>query len=198
MCRDGGCSGLPREAWRIRRAWPSTSSRIVCAMRTLSGTSSCSRAPRATTWRFSTTRRDRSGGAAVREVMDMTRVGIRAQRATFVRLAATAALVFITQVGVPQLGVAQFSAARQHAPIVYTLRAPQPATHVLQVEATVPTERRDSVDLMMAIWSPGYYRVEHYETRVRGFAARTADGTALRFTQPAPNRWRIFTAGRPS
>ena len=90
------------------------------------------------------------------------------------------------------------AAAQQLQSIVYTLRAPQPATHVLQVEATVPTERRDSVDLMMAIWSPGYYRIEHYETRVRGFAARAGDGTALRFTQPAANRWRVYTAGRPS
>ncbi|MHB1068755.1 MAG: M61 family metallopeptidase, partial [Gemmatimonadaceae bacterium] len=118
----------------------------------------------------------------------MTKVFFHAQGSRFVRVAAVAALAF----------VAQGSAAQQLTPIVYTLRAPQPASHVLQVEATVPTERRDSVDLMMAIWSPGYYRVEHYATRVRGFAARAADGTALRVTQPAPNRWRVFTAGRPS
>ena len=120
--------------------------------------------------------------------MDMSRAGIRAQRSTFVRVAVIASLALVAQV----------SAAQQLAPIVYTLRAPQPGTHVLRVEATVPTARRDSVDLMMAVWSPGYYRVEHYASRVRGFAARTADGTALRFTQPAPNRWRIYTSGRPS
>ena len=88
------------------------------------------------------------------------------------------------------------ASAQQLAPITYTVRAPQPATHVVLVEATVPTERRDSVDLMMAIWSPGYYRVEHYESRVRAFAAHSADGAQLRFIQPAPNRWRIYTAGR--
>lgn len=118
----------------------------------------------------------------------MTNVAFCAQRSHFVRVAASVALAFVAQV----------SAAQQLQPIAYTLRAPQPATHVLQVDATVPTERRDSVDLMMAIWSPGYYRVEHYETRVRGFAARAADGTALRVTQPTPNRWRVYTAGRPS
>jgi len=88
--------------------------------------------------------------------------------------------------------------AQRLAPLVYTVRSAQPATHVLQVQATVPTERRDSVDLMMAIWSPGYYRVEHYETRVSGFSARAADGTPLRVTQPAPNRWRVYSAKRPS
>lgn len=118
----------------------------------------------------------------------MSRAGIRAQRSTVAHFAAVAALALVAQV----------SAAQQLAPIVYTVRAPRPATHMLQVEAAVPTERRDSVDLMMAIWSPGYYRVEHYESRVSGFAARAADGTVLRFTQPAANRWRVYTAGRPS
>lgn len=82
------------------------------------------------------------------------------------------------------------------APIVYRVRAEQPATHLMQVEATVPTERRDSVDLMMAIWSPGYYRVEHYESRLRDVIAQTTDGAPLRMTQPAPNRWRIYTDRR--
>ena len=92
--------------------------------------------------------------------------------------------------------VPQLASAQRLAPIVYTVRSAQPATHVLQVEAIVPTERRDSVELMMAIWSPGYYRVEHYETRVRNFAAHASDGTALRVAQPAPNHWRIYTSGR--
>jgi predicted metalloprotease with PDZ domain len=79
--------------------------------------------------------------------------------------------------------------------IVYTVRAPQPATHVLQVEASVPTAGRDSVDMLMALWSPGYYRLEHYETRVREFAAHAAHGAPLRVMQPAPNRWRIYSTG---
>lgn len=86
-------------------------------------------------------------------------------------------------------------AQRQLAPIIYTVRSAQPSTHVAQVEASVPTDRRDSVDLMMAVWSPGYYRVEHYESRIRAFTARAADGSALRTMQPAPNRWRIYTGG---
>jgi predicted metalloprotease with PDZ domain len=86
--------------------------------------------------------------------------------------------------------------AKTLEPIVYTVRAPQPATHVAQVEASVPTAGRDSVEMMMAVWSPGYYRLEHYESRVRAFAAYAMDGTALRVMQPAPNRWRILTAGR--
>ena len=88
--------------------------------------------------------------------------------------------------------------AQRLAPIVYIVRAPQPATHQAQVEATVPTERRDSVELMMAVWTPGFYREERYATRLHDIAVRAPDGTSLRVTQPAPNRWRIFTGRRPA
>lgn len=83
-------------------------------------------------------------------------------------------------------------------PIVYTVNAPQPATHMVRVTATVPTARRDSIEMMMAVWSPGFYREERYASRLHDFTARLPDGTPLRVEQPAPNRWRIFTGGRPS
>ena len=109
------------------------------------------------------------------------------------RAARLAMLALVALAMVPTLVSAQ-----RLAPIVYTVSAPQAAAHVVHVHAVVPTERRDSVDLMMAVWSPGYYRVEHYESRVKEFVARSADGAPLRVVQPTPNRWRIYTAGRPT
>ena len=50
----------------------------------------------------------------------------------------------------------------------------------------------------MAIWSPGFYRVEDYATRVRDLAARTPDGTALPVEQPQKNRWRSRRTARPT
>jgi M61 glycyl aminopeptidase len=50
--------------------------------------------------------------------------------------------------------------ARQLAPLVYTIRFPEPATKTFDVEVVVPTEKRESVDLMMAIWSPGFYGLQ--------------------------------------
>ncbi|MFN8581997.1 MAG: hypothetical protein U0163_13625 [Gemmatimonadaceae bacterium] len=82
------------------------------------------------------------------------------------------------------------------APIVYDVRVPVPSSHVVRVDASFPTDGRDSVDLMMAIWSPGYYRVEHYESRVSDLAAHAPGGAALRVAQPAPNRWRVYTDGQ--
>ena len=51
-------------------------------------------------------------------------------------------------------------------PLVYTIRFPQPVSRTFTVDVVVPTERRESVDLMMAIWSPGFYGLQNYADRV--------------------------------
>lgn len=82
-------------------------------------------------------------------------------------------------------------------PILYTIKFPQPETHIAEVEVAVPTQKQAAIDMMMAVWSPGFYRVEDYASRVQDFAARSADGTPLGVEQPGKNRWRIQTGGRP-
>lgn len=57
-------------------------------------------------------------------------------------------------------------------PITYTVHVPSPDTHYAEVEATLPTSGRASIELMMPVWSPGYYRVENYADRVEGLSAR--------------------------
>ncbi len=81
------------------------------------------------------------------------------------------------------------------APIVYTISAPAPETHFAVIEARVPTEKKATIELMMPVWSPGFYRVEDYAGKVQDFAARTPEGTALTVEQPQKNRWRISTGG---
>ena len=83
-------------------------------------------------------------------------------------------------------------------PIVYTVRFPSLETQVAEIEATVPTEGRASVDLMMAVWSPGFYRVEDYAGKVASLSAHAPDGAALAVERPAGNRWRIDTGGHRS
>lgn len=93
----------------------------------------------------------------------------------------------------PQAGRAQAL-----EPIVYTVRVPSPDTQYAEVEATVPTERRESIEMMMAIWSPGFYRVQDYASRVHDLSARTRDGKTLEVDRPQHNRWRIQTGGAPA
>jgi predicted metalloprotease with PDZ domain len=77
-------------------------------------------------------------------------------------------------------------------PIVYTVKVSAPGTHVAEIRATYPVEGRDVIDLMMPVWSPGFYRVEDYASRVDGLSARSVgDERALVVERPFPNRWRI-------
>jgi Peptidase M61 N-terminal domain len=50
-------------------------------------------------------------------------------------------------------------AARAAEPIIYTVKFPAPDTRIAEVEAAFPTGRR-AIELMMPVWSPGFYRVE--------------------------------------
>jgi predicted metalloprotease with PDZ domain len=80
-------------------------------------------------------------------------------------------------------------------PIAYTVTFPAPHTHIVQVEATVPTGGRPSIELMMPVWTPGFYRVENYAGRVQGLSACAPDGKVLQVEQPRKNRWKIQTGG---
>jgi len=87
------------------------------------------------------------------------------------------------------------AAAQTPAPISYVVRVPAPDTHEAVVEATIPTEGRASLDLMMPTWSPGYYRVEDYAANVRAIAATTPDGRGLPVEKTAANHWRVVSNG---
>ena len=75
--------------------------------------------------------------------------------------------------------------AEAPSPIVHTVRFREPQRHTAEVEATFPTGGQAAVELMMPVWSPGYYRVEDHARRVRDLSARAPDGTALAVERPA-------------
>jgi predicted metalloprotease with PDZ domain len=91
------------------------------------------------------------------------------------------------------IGIFGAAGAAPPSPIVYTITFPAPAEHYSEIAATIPTDGQPSIDTMMAIWTPGFYRVEDYASRVQNVSARGPDGTVLRVTQPRKNRWRIET-----
>ncbi len=79
--------------------------------------------------------------------------------------------------------------------IVYRVRFPEPARNYALVDAAIPTGKQPSVELMMPVWTPGYYRVEDYAAKVRDLTARTPDGAAPAVERVKPNRWRVPTGG---
>ncbi len=89
-------------------------------------------------------------------------------------------------------------AEKAPAPVTYTISFPDPASKTFTVKVDVPAGNRASVDLMMPVWSPGFYGLQNYAQRVSAFTAQAADGTALEVTKPADNRWTVASGGRAS
>src|SRR4026209_1244554 len=80
--------------------------------------------------------------------------------------------------------------------IRYTVRFPAAQTNYLDVEAVVPTEGRPSIEMFMAVWTPGSHLIRKYERNQESVRA-TAGGRAMTVQKMAKNRWRITTAGAP-
>jgi predicted metalloprotease with PDZ domain len=80
-------------------------------------------------------------------------------------------------------------------PIRYTVSFPAPHTHYLEVEASYPTEGRASIDLMMAVWTPGSYLIREYERHVEALTAADPARTPLAVQKTRKNRWRVTTNG---
>jgi predicted metalloprotease with PDZ domain len=89
------------------------------------------------------------------------------------------------------------AAAQSASPIAYTLTVSAPQTHMLDVEARIPTDGHDSVVLMLPIWSPGFYRVEDYAGKIQTITAAAPGGATLtlRHWPARQNRWTITTGG---
>ncbi|MFO0838772.1 MAG: hypothetical protein U1D55_09605 [Phycisphaerae bacterium] len=81
--------------------------------------------------------------------------------------------------------------------IEYTLRFASPESHMAEIEMSIPTDRAASLEVMLPVWSPGFYQVENYAENVRQFTAHGSAGELLASAHSSPNRWRVETAGQP-
>ena len=79
--------------------------------------------------------------------------------------------------------------------VEYTVRFPEPHTHYVEVEASVPTGGAESVEVFMPVWTPGSYLVREYARNVEGLEASAEEGARLEVTKTRKNRWRITTGG---
>jgi predicted metalloprotease with PDZ domain len=84
--------------------------------------------------------------------------------------------------------------AQTREAIRYTLRFPAPQTNYVEVEALVPTDGRASIDMMMAVWTPGSYLIREYERNLDAVQA-TVGTRILPIEKTVKNRWRITTGG---
>jgi predicted metalloprotease with PDZ domain len=80
-------------------------------------------------------------------------------------------------------------------PIRYTVTFPEAEKHRARVEAVIPSEKKDSIEIFMPVWSPGFYRLEDHARNVEALEARAPDGMKLPVESTRKNRWRITTGG---
>jgi predicted metalloprotease with PDZ domain len=78
----------------------------------------------------------------------------------------------------------------------YTVRFLAPVTHYAEVEAIFPTSA-DSLELFMAVWTPGSYLVREYSRHIEDVLAVDASGRPLNIQKTRKNRWRVTTNDSP-
>jgi len=83
------------------------------------------------------------------------------------------------------------------APLSYIVRFPTPHTHYVSIEVSVPTDGRQQIELMMAVWTPGSYLIREFARHVEALSARTPTGLPLAVEKSRKNRWRVTTDGAP-
>jgi predicted metalloprotease with PDZ domain len=85
--------------------------------------------------------------------------------------------------------------AQTPEPIRYTVSFPAPHTHYIEIEASYPTDGRPSIELMMAVWTPGSYMIREYERHVEALTAADPARAPLAVEKTRKNRWRVATNG---
>lgn len=90
------------------------------------------------------------------------------------------------------------AAGADQSPIQYTVSFPDAQNHYMNVEARVPTDKRASIEMMMAVWTPGSYLVREYARHIDNVRATTSAGRALPCKKVRKNRWLIPCKGLDS
>ena len=72
----------------------------------------------------------------------------------------------------------------------YTLRLPEAAQHLIDVELVVK-EPGETLTLALPVWTPGSYLIRDYSRHIEGFSATAKSGEPLEVEKVAKNRWRV-------
>lgn len=89
--------------------------------------------------------------------------------------------------------------AAEPDPIQYSVTFAQADRHVVDVEAIIPAAGKETLELMMPVWTPGSYLVREYARNVETITASAVPSAEpLPLTKTAKNRWQIKLTGKPT
>ncbi|HED66398.1 MAG TPA: M61 family peptidase, partial [Planctomycetes bacterium] len=81
--------------------------------------------------------------------------------------------------------------------VLYHVSFPAPQTQHVSISTVFPTGGRDELVVSLPTWRPGRYHILNPAGTLRGFTARTPDGTQLQARKTAVSTWAITTLGAP-
>jgi predicted metalloprotease with PDZ domain len=77
--------------------------------------------------------------------------------------------------------------------IAYTVRLPQPTTHLVEVEILVRKVVTPALDMVIPAWAPGRYAIYDFAKSVQEFAPRGSNDDSLPWQKIDKQTWRIDT-----
>lgn len=81
------------------------------------------------------------------------------------------------------------------AAVAYRLSVPAPATHYAHIQAVFPARGRETITVMMPVWTPGSYLVREYARHIDRLSAEDPAGRPLPMEKVRKNRWRVQLKG---
>jgi len=81
------------------------------------------------------------------------------------------------------------------SPVHYTLNFDDALHHYVQVQADLPTDGAEELELFMPVWTPGSYLIREYSRNLDRIEATSPDGTPLEITKTTKNRWVVKAKG---
>ena len=74
----------------------------------------------------------------------------------------------------------------------YSVSMPAPANHYYHVELSISGWKRDTLDLKMPQWMPGYYQLMYYARAVEHMTAKDLAGKEIPFIKINENNWQLI------
>jgi predicted metalloprotease with PDZ domain len=82
---------------------------------------------------------------------------------------------------------------KENVSLSYTVSMPQPASHRYHVVFHLDGTKKDSIDLKIPVWMPGYYQFIDYASNIENLSATNAGQQTLPSRKISKNTWRVHT-----
>lgn len=77
----------------------------------------------------------------------------------------------------------------------YKISAPNPVTHLIEIEMSIDQPSGDELVLQLPSWRPGRYELGNFARNIQKWQARDESGNALAFKKISKDRWQVSVNG---